>query len=256
MRDSTERFSDRVADYARYRPSYPEGLVPAIREAVGLTPAWVVADLGSGTGLSSRPFLEHGNPVVGVEPNEGMRGAAEASLAGFPAFRSVGGTAESTGLGDGSVDLVVAGQAFHWFDPAAAREESARILRDPGWAALFWNMRLSDADAFARGYESLLERHGTDYGRVRSRWADRPAIEAFFGGRPEERRMPNEQVFDFEGLRGRLLSSSYAPAPGHPSHEPMMEELRRLFDEHAVDGTVRFAYETELFLGRLSPGAA
>jgi hypothetical protein len=56
---------------------------------------------------------------------------------------------------------------------------------------------------------------------------------------------------DFDALRGRLLSSSYAPAAGHPNHGPMLADLRKIFDSHAVSGRVRFEYETHVYYGRL-----
>lgn len=250
--DPKMRFSDRVADYVRWRPDYPEDVVDIVAEVTGLTSPWDVADLGSGTGLSSTPFLRHGNRVFGIEPNDAMRWAAEKLLADRPGFVSVAGSAESTGLSDRSVDLVIAGQAFHWFDPSATRDECRRVLRKPGWALVMWNMRRTDADAFARGYEALLQRWGTDYTKVRHRRIAPEELHTFFGAAPVERVMDNEQVFDFEGLQGRNLSSSYVPASGHPDHEPMMEDLRVLYEENAEDGLVRFHYDTQLFMGQLN----
>lgn len=249
--DSKLRFSSRVADYVCFRPSYPSELIDHLSDSIGLTNEWVIADLGSGTGLSARPFLEHGNTVYGVEPNPEMRAAGEEVLRSSPGFRSVAGSAEATGLSAESIDLVVSAQAFHWFDQAATRRECLRILRTPGFAAILWNVRRVDADDFARGYEALLARWGTDYLTYRARRIDPEELRAFFGGTPEERRMDNEQIFDWTGLRGRHLSSSYVPAAEHPSHGPMMAALRRLFDDEAVDGSVRFRYETQLFVGSL-----
>jgi SAM-dependent methyltransferase len=249
--DPKWRFSDRVADYVRHRPSYPSEVVHFLAGSTGLTPDWIVADLGSGTGLSSRPFLDFGNCVIGIEPNIEMRRAGEEFLGDYPGFRSVDGSAEATGLADGSVDLVLAGQAFHWFDQIATRRECLRILREPRWCALVWNVRLTDTSPFDRAYENLLERYGTDYSAYRSRQIDPDDLRAFFGVIPAEHRMSNEQIFDFDGLRGRHLSSSYVPAAGHPSHDPMMRELDEIFDEHQEAGRVRFRYETQLFVGKL-----
>lgn len=246
--NAKRRFSDRVADYRRARPGYPPELVDSLAEVTGLTPDWVVADLGSGTGLSSKPFLDHGNTVIGVEPNPEMRAAGEEVLAEYERFRSQPGSADATGLPDRSVDLVIAAQAFHWFDVARTRRECLRILRKPRWAALIWNMRVMDGDAFARGYEALLQRWGTDYLAVRAERIQPDQLRAFFGREPVERRMSNSQTFDYEGLLARLLSSSYTPPAGHPDHEPMLADLRRLFHEEAVDGRVRFRYETRLFV--------
>jgi SAM-dependent methyltransferase len=249
--DPTRRFSDRVADYVRFRPGYPEAIVETLRREAGLAPASELADVGSGTGLSAEPFLRFGCTVYGVEPNAEMRRAAEEFLAGFPRFRSVEGSAEATGLPDGSVDFVVSAQAFHWFDRAKARREFARILRPGGWVVLLWNSRQTDTTPFLRAYEALLQRFGTDYREVHHRYLGREAVEGFFApDRCERRAFPNEQAFDLEGLKGRLLSSSYTPAPGHPNHLPMLAELARLFAEHHADGKARFLYDTELYFGR------
>ncbi len=249
--DPKLRFSGRVADYVRWRPGYPDELVDVVAEHTGLRAGWTVADLGAGTGLSSKPFLERGCAVVAVEPNDEMRAAADADLADHPLFRSVPGSAESTGIADASVHLVLAAQAFHWFERSAVRSECLRILREPRWGAVVWNVRRTDADDFAREYEALLERWGTDYARYRARRIDPVEMTAFFGAVPVERIMPNAQVFDFEGLRGRLLSSSYVPATGHPDHEPMLFALAELFARRAEGGVVHFHYDTQLFLGSL-----
>lgn len=251
--DSTARFSDRVADYVRTRPGYPPAVLEILRAEVGLTPATVIADIGSGTGLSAEMFLKNGNPVVGVEPNADMRAAAESLLAGYPHFRSVAGAAESTTLADASVALVVAGQAFHWFDAPKARGEFRRILRPGGFVVLMWNTRRVDSTPFLRAYEGLLQRFGTDYREVVHTNIDRAALAAFFGpGGFREFKLDNVQVFDQEGVRGRTRSSSFTPPPGHPNFEPMMRELDRIFDLYNDGGRVRFEYDTEVYVGRLS----
>jgi ubiquinone/menaquinone biosynthesis C-methylase UbiE len=140
--DVTQRFSSRVDNYIRYRPGYPDAILDTLRDAYGLTPASIVADVGSGTGILTEMFLRHGNVVYGIEPNREMREAAERLLAGYDRFHSVAATAEDTTLGDDSVDLVTAGQAFHWFDPSKARAEFARVLKPGGWVALIWNERV------------------------------------------------------------------------------------------------------------------
>lgn len=251
--ESTTRFSNRVADYVRSRPGYPEELVQTLRDAAGLKSTSVVADIGSGTGISTELFLRLGCLVSGVEPNREMREAAESQFRDQPRFHSVSGTAEATSLAATSVDLVVAGQAFHWFDVERTRTEFARILCPGGIVALFWNSRHLDTTPFLRGYEKLLQDFATDYQQVDHKRIDAAVLKSFFGGDHfQTRTFPNSQTFDFEGLRGRLLSSSYAPAAGHPRHAPMLLELARLFDEHAADGQVQFDYDTELFFGRLA----
>jgi SAM-dependent methyltransferase len=246
----TARFSNRVADYVRTRPGYPPGVLDLLRAETGFTPAMTIADVGSGTGLSAKMFLKNGNPVVGVEPNADMRAAGDTLLAGYPNFRSVAGTAEATTLPERSVDLVVAGQAFHWFDRLRARAEFQRILRPGGFVVLMWNTRRVDTTPFLRAYEALLQRFGTDYREVVHTNIDRAALGEFFGpGGFREFHLDNVQMFDRDGARGRLLSSSYTPPAGHPNHGPMLAELDRIFDAYNDGGVVRFEYDTEVYVG-------
>jgi SAM-dependent methyltransferase len=249
----TQRFSSRVENYVKYRPRYPHEIITILEREHGLSPASVVADVGSGTGFFAELFLEHGCVVYGVEPNREMRDAGERLLAGFPKWKSVEGSAEATTLADASVDFVTAGQAFHWFDRARTRVELARILRPGGRVVLAWNDRQLAATAFLDAYERLLQTYGTDYKLVTQAECDDDVVQGFFGGDPEMRayKLASRQVFDRAGLRGRLLSSSYAPEEGHPNHAPMMAALDALFDEHQKDGVVAFEYETRFYCGRL-----
>jgi SAM-dependent methyltransferase len=247
-----ERFSDRVEDYVRYRPGYPREILEPLRGDCGLTDSAAVADIGCGPGNLAVVFLENGNPVFGVEPNAAMREAGRTALARFPRFHAVDGRAEATGLAAGSVDFAVAGQAFHWFEPEATRAEFRRILKAGGWVALVWNERASGPSAFHDEYDAMLVRRGVDYAKIRASRNDPGTILAFFQGEEVRRAtFSHSQWFDFEGLEGRLLSSSYAPPRGNPAHEPMLAELRTVFDRHQKDGRVEFPYETTLWYGRL-----
>jgi len=196
-------------------------------------------------------LLENGNRVFAVEPNADMRLAGERLLANFRNFVSISGPAESTTLDDQSVDFVTAAQAAHWFDRRRARAEFVRILKPSGWLVLLWNERLIDTTPFLREYEQLLLTYGTDYEDVRhERTTD--AVNEFFDPMPfRQRTFSMRQEFDYQGLEGRLLSSSYAPGPGHPKHEPMLKELRRIYREFAVDGSVSLDYLTRIYFGKL-----
>jgi SAM-dependent methyltransferase len=249
--NATSRFSDRVENYIRYRPGYPLEALLALKSECGLSPQQAVADIASGTGIWTRMLLENGNPVFGVEPNPEMRQAGERLLARFPKFTSVTGSAEATTLPDQSVDFVTAAQAAHWFDREGARREFVRILKPGGWLVLLWNERLTDSTPFLREYEQLLLTYGTDYEDVRHEHTS-DAVNEFFDPAPfQERVFEMQQEFDYAGLEGRLLSSSYAPGPEHPKHAPMLAELQRIFMAHAIAGRVAVDYKTRVYFGRL-----
>jgi SAM-dependent methyltransferase len=252
MLDSTQRFSSRVENYVKYRPGYPAAILDGLKQKCGLTCASVVADIGSGTGILTELFLRNGNPVFAVEPNREMREAAERLLGGYPNFTSISGTAEATTLGDRSVGMITASQAFHWFEPGQSRREFLRILKPGSRLVLIWNERKL-ASPLAQAYELLLRTFGTDYEEVNHKHTDAKVIGPFFGANGFDQAVfSNRQVFDWEGLKGRLLSSSYAPGPGHPRHVPMLEALNTLFSRHQTDGKVVFEYDTLVYYGQLS----
>lgn len=251
MLDPTKRFSNRVENYLKYRPTYPSGIVPLLSSECGLTSASLIADVGSGTGLSTELFLKNGNAVFGVEPNPEMRVAGERILAKYPKFSSVNGTAEATTLASSSVDFVMAAQAFHWFNREEARAEFVRILKPEGWAVIGWNGFRVESSPLMTAYQDLLLRYGTDYSEVR-REVIACDVEAFYApGTCKCARFEFKQDFDYEGLKGRLLSSSYAPETDHPNYDAMLSELRRIFDANQTNEKVAFNYETELYYGRL-----
>ena len=196
-KDSTTRFSNRVADYVKYRPGYPATIVTWLQENHHLSAGETIADIGSGTGISSRLFLQAGYKVWGIEPNAAMREMSVQLLSNYPYFRAKDGTAEATGLPDSSVGAIVCGQAFHWFDAVKAKQEFKRILKANGIVILIWNERLT------------------------------------------------ESVFD--GLKGRLLSSSYMPAANEDGYEDMINDLKKLFDQHEQNGKITINYATKVY---------
>ncbi|MDB5319987.1 MAG: methylase involved in ubiquinone/menaquinone biosynthesis [Phycisphaerales bacterium] len=251
--DSTQRFSDRVEHYVRSRPNYPTAFYEFLEKDLQLPSPMAVADIGSGTGISARPLLERGHIVHAIEPNQPMREAAEKLLSHHPKFHSINGTAESTGLSNCSVDLVLAAQAFHWFDRAKARLEFERILKPSGYVVLVWNERRTDSTPFLREYEQLLQNYATDYNTVRHENIDAAALAAFFAPNPyATRSFINAQHFDYQGLESRLLSSSYTPAAHDPRRAPLLAELRRIFDRHQQGGHVNFEYDTRAHYGQLT----
>lgn len=251
--DSVGRFTNRVDSYARYRPRYPQGAVDWLVAQGALRPDQAIADVGAGTGILSELLLNNGYTVYAVEPNAAMRAVAEAALSGSPRFHSVDGAAEATTLPAASVGAVTAAQAFHWFNPPAARAEFRRILTPGGWVALLWNDRNVGATPFMRAYEALVDPWGTDVRQVNHKnVVDDAVLSAFFGPAGYVRhQLPNEQLFGWEGLLGRTTSTSYLPMPGDAGYDTMIEALRLLFAQYAVEGKVVMKYTTQIFVGKL-----
>ena len=251
MKNTVERFSDRVENYVKYRPGYPPEVLGLFRDQMNLRASAVVADIGAGTGISARIFAEYGNKVFGVEPNKLMREAAREFLRDFPNFTAIDGTAENTALPDDSIDFVVAAQAFHWFNETGARKEFKRILKDGGFVVLMWNERQLDTTAFLRGYERLLIEFGTDYETVRHDNITKENLRDFFQSDVRQTVFENRQTVNFDGLKGRMLSSSYMPSKENPRFEEMIKKLESLFAEHAENGRIDILYDTKIFYGQI-----
>ena len=225
--------------------------MPLLRSECGLTAKSLIADVGSGTGFFAHLFLKNGNPVIGIEPNPEMRAAGAKVLTRYPGFSSVSGAAEATTLPDRSVDFVAAAQAFHWFNRELARAEFVRILRPDGWVVIAWNGYRVESSPFMSAYQDLVVRYGTDYSEVR-REVEACDVESFFApGTCKCARFEFAQDFDYEGLKGRLLSSSFVPEPDNPNYEAMLRELGKVFDGNQTNGEVAFNYETEVYYGQL-----
>lgn len=248
MKKVTERFSDRVDDYAKYRPSYPDDLYRFIRqEFLKKGGPKLIADIGSGTGISSVFFLEEGHAVFGVEPNDAMRARSESLLSEYTGYRAVKGKAEGTTLIDGICDLVFCAQSFHWFDVKSALKEFKRILAKNGKVLLVWNDRNTDDSPFSKEYEEFIKRHAIDYESVNHKRIDLKFLKQHIPQKIESREFPNSQELDEEGLMGRVLSSSYMPRKNDEGYTPMAADLKELFTRHSFGGKVTITYTTRLY---------
>ncbi|MEM0996032.1 MAG: class I SAM-dependent methyltransferase [Bacteroidota bacterium] len=247
--DPTQRFSDRVADYLRYRPSYPSALLDHLQEQTALAPDSRIADIGSGTGKLTELLIARGWDVYAVEPNRPMQMAAEALLKQSPNFHSIPGTAAATTLPARTIDLITVAQAFHWFDPAAFRSEAQRILQPSGQAAIIYNSRRLTPGFMLRYHELMVEQI-PGYHYTRKHEDVRQALVHFFGHEHfTEATFPYHQTFDWPGLEGRLRSASYCPKPDHPGYSPLMAQLRQLFDSFAIEGHITYTMDNVVYLG-------
>lgn len=246
MNDNTKRFSDRVEDYIKYRPNYPEKIVKILEEKINLDKDKTIADIGSGTGISSKLFLKNDYKVIGVEPNKEMREAAQQLLSDFTNFKSMNGTAEKTNLQDESIDVIFCGQAFHWFDKEKSKIEFNRIVKKNGNIVLVWNSR-SDKSAFQNEYEKILFDNIEEYKSVNHRnIKDEEISDFFFPKKMHKICLDNQQILDLEGLKGRLLSSSYCPKSGK-QHDRLMRRIEDVYQKYQVNNVIEFEYETQIF---------
>lgn len=250
MHDSTERFSDRVANYIKYRPSYPQQVVDTIVAQCQPENQASVADIGSGTGIFSKLLLAAGLRVFAVEPNKSMRAAAEQLLSEHARFVSIDGQSESTNLTDGSIDIVTAAQAFHWFDSEATKREFARILKPGGHLALVWNQRQL-GQPFQQEYDTMLRNYATDYNSANHMNILHEDLERF--AYPEKFirfEFENSQQFDLCGFLGRMQSSSYTPKIGTDEFRVLMKAAEVLFNRYETDGEIGFEYTTRLYIAQ------
>ncbi len=253
MTEHTERFTGRVEDYERYRQRYPEAVIPMLVERCGLRREDLVADIGAGTGMLAEIFLEHGNAVVAVEPNDDMRGACERLTTVWPGLTVKKATAEATGLGDASVDMIAVGRAFHWFDHEKTAKEFRRILRAGGWVVLVTNSRVRDDSPVSVAYEAMLREHGTDYAANRERYEIAAKVDAFFaGGELFREEIVSEQRLTLEELIGQTQSLSVTPGLEHPKYGEMQEALREFFVRWQVDGVVVMKTSCRVACGRFA----
>ncbi len=246
-----ERFTSRVENYVKYRPHYPQQLLSLLRVECGIDSSWVIADVGSGTGISSELFLFNGNRVIGVEPNSAMREAGDEYLGRYHKFISIDGCAEQTNLPDENVDMIIAGSAFHWFDLDAAKVEFKRILKPGGLVALMWNSSIKN-EPFMMDLIKTVKKYNVEHDVENKYHHEREKIVRFF--HPNEFRefnLPNQQYFDFDGLIGRVCSMSYSPLPGHPFFVPMSVDLKKVFGKYSSDDEVKFEYSTNIYIGKI-----
>ena len=246
MPDNTRRFTGRAEDYDRYRERYPLRDSGRLRVWCGLSPSWLVADIGAGTGMVAEIFLANGNRVIAVEPNPDMLAHMRAAFAATPQLEILDATAEATTLPDASVDLIAVGRAFHWFDKERAIPEFRRILRPGGWVTIVAADRDRECKdpAFAAqiaAYENLLNAHSIDYALVRSGFGAYDKMQEHFHGEFQQTQLPGTRQFDWTTFRGHMMSLSISPQPGHPSHQAFMRGMRNLFDAYAVDGVFTMA---------------
>lgn len=248
--NSKERFTDRAKNYSKYRPGYAQTLIEYLISQIELKTDDKIADIGSGTGISSKLFLDFGNTVYGVEPNSTMRFEAEENLNTYDKFYSIGSCAEKTDLENESVNHIVSAQAFHWFDPVPTKEEFKRILKTDGSVILIWNIRESDQGGFTDHLMRIIETYSADFTKTAEK---RDIVKDFFGNTEVTfKKISNPQTSSFEKIVGELSSYSYLPNEGQVNYKNMIDDVQILFDKFKDhDNHVVLNYSTIIHIGKI-----
>jgi ubiquinone/menaquinone biosynthesis C-methylase UbiE len=251
-RDNTKRYAGRVDVYRRYRARYPREVFDFVREHCGLTAASVMADVGSGTGMLAEVFLENGNRVFAIEPNAEMRDVCKELEALYSGLRCIDGMAEATTLPEHSVDIVMAGRAFHWFNQEQCRPEFLRILRPGGWVMLVNLARSTGPEPLLRDFQDLRMKYGLDYAETVAQF-DMDAACRKFLARAEIRsaEFPVIQKLSYEELEGQTASFSVMPQPADAAYPAMQRALRDYFTRYHSGGTVLVPMDCTIYVGQL-----
>jgi len=251
MVDARSLFNGKASIYSRYRPDYPKDLLKMLEKETGFNRNWIVADIGSGTGIMSRLFLENGNHVYCIEPNDDMRSESIKLTSSFLKCKVLKGTAENTGLDTDSIDIIVAGQSFHWFDPVAAKKEMTRVLKPGGFAALIWNNRSERENSLSKEYDYICSKYSHNYQGTGNSRIESDTFITFFHNGFKKFETPNYQKLNLDGILGRYFSTSYALQPQDPEYGDAVESLKKLFRKFEKNGYATMEYETQIFLGQL-----
>jgi ubiquinone/menaquinone biosynthesis C-methylase UbiE len=249
--NNTERFSDRVDNYQKYRPSYTDETIDYIFNNFGLSNDSVIADIGSGTRIFTEKLLKRCKKVYAVEPNPEMRIAADKKLSPYKTYESINGTSENTTLDDKSLNGITVAQAFHWFNIEKTKEEFKRILKKDGYIFLIWNKRVSNTP-FLSTYEKILIENIPEYSVVTHNNINEDIIKGFLTKDYSKASFSNNQVFDLKGVLGRLNSSSYTPKENTKEYGLIKVLISKAFTQYSENGFISFNYNTEIYSGKIT----
>ena len=248
MESNIDKFTGKAENYEKFRPSYPIEILNSFYD-YNLNQNSIIADIGSGTGKLTKIFLENGNIVYAVEPNDDMRNMAISTLNEYKNFISIKGSAEITTLQNKIIDFVTVGQAFHWFNPLKALDEFKRILKNNGVLALVWNNGKTSS-AFMQEYENILD-NIKNHNNKNHRDISDETIEKYYSKDYKKLTVENIHELNFNEILGRVLSSSCSPKENTKEYYETRNLLKEIFNKYKQNDKIIIEYETVIYIGRL-----
>lgn len=244
-------YSSKAEKYARYRWDYAPEAIATILTTTGLAPDAVIADIGAGTGILTKHFLDYARHVYAVELNPEMRQIAEQTLGTHPAFHNLDASAEATTLSDQSVDLITVAQAIHWFEPTATKREFSRILKPGGWLAILRNYGV-DLELDNALKPAMSKDFGVRFASAVIQPGKDTPVSFYYGGDHVPKQLfPFTNRQTWEEFLGSNLSASYTPDEDHPQYPRFEQALHDIFTRFSVNGSIATRGVTELYLGHI-----
>jgi ubiquinone/menaquinone biosynthesis C-methylase UbiE len=248
--ESQTAYCSKAEKYAKYRWDYAPEAIEAIKKTTGISPESAIADIGAGTGILSQHFVEMVKHVFAVEINPDMRSQAECMLAKYPAFQSIDGCAEATGLPDHSIDLITVAQAIHWFEPEPTKREFLRILKPTGWLAILRNYSLDD-EIHEAMRSVFVEKNGAIPPQDVIRPEHKPLTFYYSHTQFQTHTYTFTNTLTSEAFLGSALSASYAPSEDHPRYPAFERAVHHVFDQFSTNGYLTTHGATELCMGQM-----
>ncbi|KNY25844.1 class I SAM-dependent methyltransferase [Pseudobacteroides cellulosolvens] len=250
--NSKDKFTNKVTDYIKYRPSYPKELIDYIEIEAGLADDSIVADVGAGTGIFTMLLANKVGKVYAVEPNFNMRTACIQYCSDLNNFAAVDGSAEDTNLSDKSVDYVTVAQAFHWFDRQKTKVEFQRILKPHGKAILIWNSRVPESELIKENDE-LCRSLCPEFSGFSGGSGFSPLLysDFFKDGYCEYREFDNNRLLTLESYIGSSLSASYAPSERDENYKSFIDGLTSLFHKYSNNSVLILPNRTRCYVGKV-----
>ena len=249
---NTENFTGKADIYSKYRPSYPSELIDYLLGSNSINENSVIVEIGSGTGILTRQFLEKGLSVLAIEPNQDMRLHAEQSLKQFDQFISLNATAEHTTLEDKCADLIIAAQAFHWFDKEKFKKECKRILKEDAKVSLIWNSRDSSSSLVSENEQICRKYCPKFYGFSGGIGEDQEVFTDFYrNGKFKFVTFQNDLILNYEEFLGRNLSASYSPLKTDKEYTDFVSAITELFEKYSNQGRIVLPTITRSYLGNV-----